>query len=122
MTGYTTWSWSIPEAAFGTTSQVITVNVQDLTDDFNCDCETGLMTGTLAQQSKLEQLGALRRRMLIRLGYASSADNPPPGMVDFCNEFLSDALSEQLDAEVPRPEHGTLLPLDDGTGSSATTH
>lgn len=98
VTGYSTWTWSIPEAAFGVVTQTVVVNIQDLTDDFNCNCETGLMTGTLAQQFKLQQLGALRRRMLIRLGYASSADNPPPGMVDFCNEFLSDA-QQQLDVK-----------------------
>jgi hypothetical protein len=96
--GSSMWSWSIPESAFGSASVTLSVTIEDLTDDFNCNCETGLMTGTLAQQFKLETLGALRRRMLIRLGYAAQADNPPPGMVDFCNEFLSDA-QKQLDVK-----------------------
>lgn len=91
VTGYTLWTWPIPANSFGVSSQVITVTIEDLTDDFNCACETGTMSGNIAQQFDLDTLGALRRRMLVRLGYASSADNPPPGMIDFCNEYLNDA-------------------------------
>lgn len=50
--------------------------------DFNCDCETTSGYETLAQ---------LRRRMMVRLGYAAQADNPPPGMADLLNDFLISA-------------------------------
>lgn len=36
-------------------------------------------------------MAQLRRRMLIRLGYAAQADNPPPGMVVFLTDFLQSA-------------------------------
>ncbi|MGH8261011.1 MAG: hypothetical protein ACREUG_15125 [Steroidobacteraceae bacterium] len=45
--------------------------------DFN-----GAPSATLAQ---------LRTRMMIRLGFASQASNPPPGMASLVNEFLSSA-------------------------------
>lgn len=50
--------------------------------DFNCECET---------TSDYETLGQLRRRMMVRLGYAAQADNPPPGMTDLLNDFLISA-------------------------------
>lgn len=49
---------------------------------FNCDCTDITSNQTLAQ---------LRRRMMIRLGYAAMADNPPPGMADLLDDFLRDA-------------------------------
>jgi hypothetical protein len=49
--------------------------------EFNCSCDDGLTyTG--------ETLGELRRDLLVRLGYAAQADNPPPGMADLLNSFL----------------------------------
>lgn len=48
-------------------------------EEFNCECEEETNNETLAQ---------LRRRMLVRLGYAAQADNPPPGMADLLNDFL----------------------------------
>jgi hypothetical protein len=48
--------------------------------NFNCDCDSG---GYLN-----ETLGDLRRSLLIRLGYAAQADNPPPGMAALLNDFL----------------------------------
>jgi len=54
--------------------------------DFNCDCIDSNDNQTLAQ---------LRRRMMIRLGYSASADNPPPGMAQLLDDFLRDA-QEQL--------------------------
>lgn len=50
--------------------------------DFNCDCVDSNDNQTLAQ---------LRRRMMIRLGYAVQADNPPPGMATEIDEFLQSA-------------------------------
>lgn len=50
--------------------------------DFNCDCVDASSNETLAQ---------LRRRMMIRLGYAAMADNPPPGMVIYLEDFLRSA-------------------------------
>lgn len=49
---------------------------------FNCDCEAVSTFATLAD---------LRLRMLIQLGYASTAENPPGGMVAYCNEYLRNA-------------------------------
>ncbi len=50
--------------------------------DFNCDCES---------ISNHETLGQLRRRMMVRLGYAAQADSPPPGMDDLLTDFLVSA-------------------------------
>ncbi len=50
--------------------------------NFNCDCVESNDNQTLAQ---------LRRRMMIRLGYANQADNPPPGMAIELDEFLQSA-------------------------------
>jgi hypothetical protein len=49
---------------------------------FNCDCDDDSGNETLAQ---------LRRRMLVRLGYAAQADTPPPGMADLLDDFLVSA-------------------------------
>lgn len=51
-------------------------------DDFNCECET---------ESTYQTLAELRRRMLIRGGYAAVVDNPPPGVVTLIDEFLRGA-------------------------------
>lgn len=53
-----------------------------LRGQFNCDCDDTNTNETLAE---------LRRRMLVRLGYAAQADNPPPGMADLLNDFLRQA-------------------------------
>lgn len=50
--------------------------------NFNCSCLTASTFETLAQ---------LRRRMMVRLGFATTADNPPPGMADLLNDFLISA-------------------------------
>lgn len=50
--------------------------------DFNCDCP---------DLNDNQTLGQLRRRMMIRLGYAVQADNPPPGMSAELDEFLRSA-------------------------------
>lgn len=49
--------------------------------DFNCECDT----------SPYKTLSQLRRRMMVRLGYAAQADNPPPGMSDLLDDFLQSA-------------------------------
>lgn len=54
--------------------------------NFNCVCEDDWPQETLAN---------LRRRLMVRLGFAAQADNPPPGMTDLLNDFLQDA-QEQL--------------------------
>jgi hypothetical protein len=81
--GSTTWSftnapYSAPYdvAAFTLTALALP---DAATTSFNCECEDEAGMATLA---------ALRRRMLIRLGYAAQADNPPPGMADLLNDFL----------------------------------
>jgi hypothetical protein len=52
---------------------------------FNCECEETSTYDTLAQ---------LRRKMLIRLGFAAQADNPPPSMSELVDGWLSDAQIE----------------------------
>lgn len=46
---------------------------------FNCECDDDYDYETYAM---------LRRRLLVRLGYAAQANTPPPGMVDLLNDFL----------------------------------
>jgi len=94
---YTVWQWTLPSAIFGTASFVVAFTIADEVDDFNCNCSTGLIAGsTVATQFNLDSLVNLRTRMMIRLGYAAQASNPPPGMIPFCNEYLIDA-QKQLD-------------------------
>lgn len=50
---------------------------------FNCACDD--------DNGDDENRGQLRRRMLVRLGYAAQADNPPPGMADLVHDFLVSA-------------------------------
>lgn len=92
--GYSVWTWALPATAFGTTSQVVAVTIEDLTDDFNCDCTAGLIAGNAATQFGLDTLLSLRTRMMVRLGYAAQAANPPPGMAAFCNEYINDAQTQ----------------------------
>lgn len=53
---------------------------------YDCSCDDTTNNRTLA---------TLRKDLLVRLGYAAQAANPPPGMVDLLNSFLIDA-QEQL--------------------------
>lgn len=48
--------------------------------NFNCECEEGFYGA--------ETLADLRRDVLVRLGYAAQADNPPPGMALLIDNFL----------------------------------
>jgi hypothetical protein len=50
--------------------------------NFNCECDEGFYEGS-------ETLADLRRDVLVRLGYAAQADNPPPGMADLLDSFLN---------------------------------
>ena len=52
--------------------------------NFNCRCDDGFYYGN-------ETLADLRRDVLVRLGYAAQADNPPPGMADLLDSFLKRA-------------------------------
>lgn len=52
------------------------------TDTANCDCDDTTGNKTLA---------TLRRDLMVRLGFAAQADNPPPGMTDLLNSFLIEA-------------------------------
>ncbi len=47
--------------------------------DYNCDC---------VDITSNQTLGQLRRRILVRGGYAAMADNPPPGMTELINDIL----------------------------------
>jgi hypothetical protein len=103
--GFSTWQWQLPASAFGTSPVTVAITLEDLTDDFNCACETGLLytdsagnKSALAVQFKLDTLANLRQRMAIRLGYAAQAANLPAGITAFINEYLYDA-QLQLDAK-----------------------
>lgn len=103
--GFSTWQWTLPASAFGTSSVTVAITLEDLTDDFNCACETGLLytdsggnKSPLAVQFKLDTLANLRQRMAIRLGYAAQAANLPAGITAFIDEYLIDA-QLQLDAK-----------------------
>lgn len=60
----------------------MTTSTHDLAVEFNCDCEEASPYRTLAE---------LRREMLIGMGYAAQADNPPPGMADLTRFLLNQA-------------------------------
>lgn len=59
------------------------VDVSVYSDQFNCECDS--------DNSTYATLAELRKRMMLRLGYAAMANNPPPGMADLLDEFLADA-------------------------------
>lgn len=69
----------------------VTTPASGISATFNCGCEAsplpvdGFTSDTLAN---------LRRRFLIRCGYASVASNPPPGMKLLANELLLDAQNQ----------------------------
>jgi hypothetical protein len=48
--------------------------------DFNCECDDGFYDS--------ETLADLRTSLLVRLGYAAQAENPPPGMALLLDDFL----------------------------------
>ena len=103
--GYATWQWQLPASAFPTDGTQVAITLEDLTDDFNCNSETGLLytdsagnKSMLAVQFKLDTLANLRARMAIRLGYAAQAANLPTGISTFIDEYLYDA-QLQLDAK-----------------------
>lgn len=72
-------SWRIQNHSNRMYSGVVALGADDV--QFNCECEAedGTVRQTLAQ---------LQRRLLIRLGYAAQADNPPPGMAALLQDFL----------------------------------
>jgi hypothetical protein len=47
---------------------------------YNAACDSGFYYN--------ESLGSLRHDLLVRLGYAAQAKNPPPGMADLLDNFL----------------------------------
>lgn len=49
---------------------------------YNCSCD---------DEHDAETLEQLRRRVIRRLGYAAQAANPPPGMADLIDDFLTGA-------------------------------
>lgn len=56
-----------------------------ITDAIQCACSSSDGNQALAQ---------LRKRLMLRLGYAAQAANPPPGMKDLLNDFLYSAQVE----------------------------
>lgn len=55
---------------------------------FNCNCESIPLP---SDGFSIDTLANIRKRMLIRGGYAAQANNPPPGMIALCNEFAREA-------------------------------
>jgi hypothetical protein len=55
-----------------------------MTININCDCTDPIGTA-------YSTLSVLRRRMMVRLGFAIQADTPPPGMTDLIDDFLQSA-------------------------------
>lgn len=47
--------------------------------------------GTVQHPLNCDNLKGLRKRLMIRLGYASQADNPPQAMKDLLDDFINDA-------------------------------
>lgn len=106
LSSHSTWQWLLPASAFGTDSITVDITLEDLTDDFNCNCETGFLytdssgnISALGQQFKLDTLANLRKRAAIRLGYAAQAANLPTGLSDEIDEYLNDA-QLQLDLKL----------------------
>jgi hypothetical protein len=67
----------------------------DAITSYNCECG-----GETAPRRTLAQL---RNAMLIRLGFAAQAENPPPGIIPLVDEFLRDA---QLQIDIGFRERG----------------
>ncbi len=53
-----------------------------ITDGIQCACASNEGNSTLAD---------LRKRLMVRLGFAAQANNPPPGMKELLNDFLQSA-------------------------------
>jgi hypothetical protein len=53
-----------------------------ITDPIQCACASNDGNATLAE---------LRKRLMVRLGFAAQAANPPPGMKELLNDFLQSA-------------------------------
>lgn len=49
---------------------------------YNCECDDEYPRTTLAE---------MRKRLLRRLGFAAQANNPPPGMAELLNDFITSA-------------------------------
>ena len=64
---------------------LVTITVLGAPISYNCECEDD---DPAAPRSTLAQL---RRRMMIRLGFAASADNPPPGKLLEIDDHLQSA-------------------------------
>lgn len=67
-----------------TATATVSVTV-DQPISYNCGCDDG----DPAEQH--ETLAQLRRRMMIRLGFSASADNPPPGKLLEIDDYLQSA-------------------------------
>ncbi len=71
--------------------QQIYTPASGISETFNCNCES---TPLPADGWTIDSLANLRRRVLLRCGYAAQAANPPPGMAAFINELLREAQNQ----------------------------
>lgn len=82
----TTWSLTNAPSPVSYVAAGFTISAYALPDadttSFNCECEDHDSSRTLAE---------LRSDLLVRLGYAAQAANPPPGMATLLDSFLRSA-------------------------------
>lgn len=76
VTGEQAATWSQTNS---TTIAAVAFVIRQEPTKINCDCSASPQTETLLD---------LRKRMMIRLGFAAQVDNPPPGMASLLDDFL----------------------------------
>lgn len=69
----------------------VTTPTSGISATFNCACESQPLP---ADGWTIDTLANLRRRVLIRCGYAAQANNPPPGKAAEINEYLRNAQNQ----------------------------
>lgn len=78
----------LTDSATGTTAESVAGYNITLTPDeavsYNCQCDDD---GVIQKTT----LAALRRRLIVRLGFSAQASNPPPGMADLVDDFIRSA-------------------------------
>ena len=81
--GTTTWTFNNAPAPVSYDAGVVNLLAYALPDSdetsFNCDCDDHTSNETLSE---------IRTRLLIRLGYAAQAANPPQGMAALLDDFI----------------------------------
>ena len=71
------------------TQQTFWTPASGISNTFNCDCSAVTPDGW-----QVDTLANLRKRVLINVGYAAAAANPPAGMIAYVNEKLRTAQNQ----------------------------